>query len=127
MLRTTSKKALENIRNYIFENTDVSNYADIEQPKNFKEASQVIIDCFWDEYMHGYNLRRNHQECFINWLSGLPSVFDSCYYYDRSAVDDLGALLEETEEEKAKYTEAQAGEMLSRLIYREVVKATGRY
>lgn len=127
MLRTTSKKALENIRNYILVNTDTSNYEDVEQPKNFKEASKIIIDCFYDEYMHGYNLRRNHQECFIDWLSGLPSVFDSLYYYNRSAVDDLGALLEETEEEKSKYTEAQAEEMLSRLIYREVTKAAGRY
>ena len=34
--------------------------------------------------------------------AGLPSVLDTCYFYNRSAVDDLGAILEETESEKAK-------------------------
>ncbi|MBP5412257.1 MAG: hypothetical protein J6Y47_03255, partial [Bacteroidales bacterium] len=72
-------------------------------------------------------LRRNHQECFIAWLSGLPSIFDSCYYYNRSAKDDIGAILEETENEKNRYTEEQAADLLSRVIYREIVKATGRY
>lgn len=127
MLRTNSKKALENIRGYILKNTDTSNYADIKQPETFKEAAEVIMNCFCDEYMKGYNLLRNHQECFLDWLAGLPSVFDSCYYYNRSAINDLGELLEETETEKAHYTESQAEEMLSRLIYREVTKATGRY
>lgn len=127
MLKSTCKKALENIRAYVLNNTDVSNYEGLEQPKNFKEASEIIINTFWDEYMHGYNLMRNHQECFIDWCSGLPSIFDTCYYYNRSAVDDLGAILEETEEEKSRYTEDKAQRMLSCLIYREITKATGRY
>ena len=57
---------------------------------------------------------------FVDWCQGLPSALDTLYYYNRSAVDDLAAILEETEEEKAKYTEAQAEEILSRLIYREL-------
>lgn len=36
---------------------------------------------------------------------------------------DLGDILEETEEERAKYTEMQAEEMLTRLIYREMEDA----
>lgn len=127
MLRSNSKKALENLRGYILKNTDTSNREEYKEPETFKEAAAIIVDCFYDEYMHGYNLRRNRQECFVDWLSGLPSIFDSCYYYNRSAVDDLGAILEETDEEKSKYTESQAEEMLSRLVYREVAKATGRY
>lgn len=127
MLKSNCRKALDNLRAYILNNTDTSNYEDIEQPKTFKEAAQIIMNCFWDEYMKGYNLRRNHQECFVDWLSGLPSVFDSLYYYNRSAVDDLGAILEETEEEKAHFDDEMACETLSRLIYREVTKATGRY
>lgn len=49
-----------------------------------------------------------------------------CYYYNRSAVDDLGEILEETDEEKAKYSEQQAEELLSRLIYREMEEAHRR-
>lgn len=126
-LRSTCKKALTNLREYILTHTDTSNYEDLPMPSTFKEAAQVIIDTFWAEYMHGYNLKRNHQDCFCDWLAGLPSVFDSCYYHNRSAVDDLGAILEESEAEKARYTDEQACKQLSWLIYREVTKATGRY
>ena len=125
-MKTNCKKAIDNIRSYVVRNMTTENYG-IEQPTNFKEAAKIIFDCFWNEYMHGYNLKRNHQQCFIDWLSGLPSVFDSCYYYNRSAVEDLGNILEETEEEKAKYNDTQAAEMLSRLIYREITKAIGKY
>jgi len=125
-MKTNCKKAVDNIRAYIIRNITVENY-NYNQPTNFKEAAKIIVDCFWHEYMHGYNLKRNHQECFVDWLSGLPSVFDSCYYYNRSAVDDLGSILEETEEEKARYNDTQAADILSRLIYREITKATGRY
>ena len=125
-MKTNCKKAIDNIRAYVLRNINVENYG-LEQPTNFKEAAQIIIDCFWNEYMHGYNLNRNHQQCFVDWLSGLPSIIDSCYYYNRSAVEDLGNILEETEEEKTKYDDMQAAELLSRLIYREVTKATGRY
>lgn len=128
MLRTNSKKALDNIRAFILENTDTTNYEEIPQPETFKEAAQIIIGRFWDEYMKGYNLLRNHQEAFIDWLSGLPSVFNSAsYYYYGSAVDILGTLLEETEEEKARFNDMEAEKRLSSLIYRECTKATGRY
>ena len=63
------------------------------------------------------------QERFTDWAQGLPSVLDCCYYYNRSAVDDLGAILEETDAEKARYSEQQAENLLSYLIYRELVKA----
>lgn len=127
MLKSNCKKALDNLRGYIVRNTDTDNYPELEAPKTFADASRIIIDVFYDEYMKGYNLNRNRQECFVDWLAGLPSVFDSCYYYNRSAVDDLGAILEETEEEKARYSEQEASEMLSRLIYREVSKSAKRY
>lgn len=52
----------------------------------------------------------------------MPSILDTCYYYNRSAVDDLGAILEETAEEKARYSEAQAETLLTSLIYRELVR-----
>ena len=52
----------------------------------------------------------------------MPSILDTCYYYNRSAVYDLGAILEETAEEKARYNEAQAETLLTSLIYRELVR-----
>lgn len=49
-------------------------------------------------------------------------ILDTCYYYNRSAVDDLGAILEETDSEKARYSEQQAETRLTYLIYRELVR-----
>ena len=127
MLRTTCKKALDNIRAYILNNTDVTGY-DFEEPKTFEEAALII----WNEFQTAkqYELcrpRTNIQECFIEWCAGLPSIIDTCYYYNRSAVNDLGELLEETEAEKAKYTESQAEKMLSCLIYREISKEARKH
>lgn len=62
------------------------------------------------------------QERFEEWAAGLPSILDTCYYYNRSAVDDLGAILEETDSEKARYSEQQAETRLTYLIYRELVR-----
>lgn len=122
-LRTNSKKAKENIKKYIMDNFDGCNYG-IETPETFKEAAKIILDTFRDEYRNPYECRRRpEQDSFCEWAAGLPSIIDTCYYYNRSAVDDLGAILEETEEEKARFTEADAEILLSRLIYRELIIA----
>ena len=74
-----------------------------------------------------YAIERNYSNpCFVifeDWARGLALGNLFCYYYNRSAVDDLGEIMEETEEEKAKYTEQEAEETLTRLIYREMEKA----
>lgn len=127
MLKSNSKKALENIRAYILNHTDVDNYDGFPAPVTWEDAARIVYQCFMEEKrlpsLH-YEMRRgmSEQESFIDWVQGLPSVLDTCYYYNRSAVDDLGAILEETEEEKAKYTEEKAERMLSCLLYREIVK-----
>ena len=63
---------------------------------------------------------------FEDWARGLALGNLFCYYYNRSAKDDLGKILEESEEEKAKYTEQEAEELLTRLIYREMENAHRR-
>ena len=120
MLKTTTKAAIENIKKYIMDNFDGTNHG-IETPETFKETAQIILDTFKTEK---YLECGNRQELFIEWCEGLPSILDTCYYYNRSAVDDLGAILEETEEEKTRYNEAQAARTLTCLIYRELNKAT---
>lgn len=121
MLKTNSKQAIANIRTYIINGFNGENYG-IETPDTFEEVAKFIYNTFVDEYLYEYNRRRNEQEVFIEWCAGLPSVIDTCYFYNRSAVEDLGNILEETEAERNKYTEAEAEEMLTRLIYREIAK-----
>lgn len=125
MLRTNSKKAAENIRVYIMGNFTPEGYTD-NQPQKFPEIAAFILDTFRSEkygcpqdvrYYHGIEAA-----AFADWCAGLPSVLDTLYFYNRSAVDDLGAILEETEQEKTRYTEQQAEQLLTSLIYRELQK-----
>lgn len=122
MLKTNSKQARLNVQAYIGNHFDGCNYG-VETPDTFKELSKIILDTFNSEKpaCDGYS-RMTEQERFEEWAEGLPSILDTCYYYNRSAVDDLGAILEETDSEKARYTEQQAETRLTYLIYRELVR-----
>lgn len=129
MLKTNSKKATENIKNYIVNHFDFTNYNDgtTEEPQGFNNVAKFILATFRDEFYHSENAKRYYHYsealAFADWAAGLPSVLDTCYYYNRSAVDDLAEILEETETEKAKYTESEAEKFLTSLIYRTLLKA----
>lgn len=124
-MKTNNKKARANIRNYIIANFTPEGYTD-NPPQEFPEIARFILSTFRNEK---YNTpedfryyRNNKLAAFADWCAGLCGVLDTCYFYNRSAVDDLGAILEETEEEKARYTEEQAENTLTFLIYRELIK-----
>ena len=126
MLRSNSKKARENVRTYIINHFDGTNY-DLPETNDFNEIANYIYNTFKSEKYYSDNYmsrnRISEQTSFTDWCSGLPSILDTCYYYNRSAVDDLAAILEETETEKARYTEEKAENYLTYLIYSEIVKA----
>lgn len=123
MLKTNSKKARENVRAYIVNNFTPENYTDTP-PQEWPKIAAFILDTFRSEKPAiGSYARMTEQERFTDWAQGLASVLDTCYYYNRSAVDDLGAILEETESEKVRFTEPQAEILLTSLIYRELIKA----
>lgn len=125
MLKTNSKKARENIQQYIIENFSPENYTD-ETITGFENIATFILNTFRSEK---YNCKEdfkyyNNQEAlaFKDWCAGLPSVLDTCYFYNRSAVEDLGNILEETKTEKARYTEEKAESALTALIYTELLR-----
>lgn len=120
MLRTNTKKALNNIRAYVMDNFMPEGYTD-NPPEDFSGAAAFILGTFRREREHDY-YRSNEFAAFADWCQGLPSVMDTCYYYSRSAVDDLGRILEETAEEKARFSEAEAERRLTWLLYRELKK-----
>ena len=121
MLKTNSKKARENVRAYILDGYDPSNHHEAPDNPTFAQVAVDVWATFTSEKSH--DLRRyNVQEVFADWCAGLPSIIDTCYYYNRSAVDDLGAILEETEEEKSRFSESEAERLLSYLIFREIQK-----
>lgn len=125
MLKVNTKKARENIKQYIIENFNGSNYTDTP-PEDWHGIAAFILNTFRTEK---YNCvedfryyKNNELTAFLDWCAGLPSVLDTCYYYNRSAVDDLGAILEESDDEKKKYTERQSEFQLSYLIYQTLTK-----
>lgn len=98
MLRTNSKKAAENIRVHIMGNFTPEGYTD-DQPQKFPEIAAFILDTFRSEkygcpqdvrYYHG-----SEAAAFADWCAGLP-------------------------QEKTRYTEQQAEQLLTSLIYREL-------
>ena len=129
MLKTNSKKARENVRAYIMERENVAEYAEnISNNPTFEEIAAAIYADFYRVYNSDYIHRTySEQNYFAEWAAGLPGILDTCYYYNRSAVDDLAGILEETETEKAKYKEADAEKLLSYLIYREIEKGAKAY
>ena len=125
MLKTNTKKAAANLQQYIIDNFNGSNYTDTP-PEDWHGIAGFILETFRIEK---YNCAADHryynnseQAAFVDWCAGLPSILDTCYFYNRSAVDDLGAILEETETEKSKHSETDAEQCLTRLIYK-VLKA----
>ena len=127
MLKTNSKKAVENIRKYIV-NIYNDEEQDTKQNAPFEEIAKTVYNAFVEQKW-SFEKRRyyaNEQKAFEDWVKGLPSIIDTCYYYNRPAKADLQAILEQTDEQASKYTESQSEATLTYLIYREIKKAVER-
>lgn len=117
MLKTNSKAVRERVQHFINTHVDFSGYVLEKRPETPAEINKAIFCCF--RFESRFSRIVNEQERFIDWCSGLPSVLDCAFYYN-SAVEMLGNILEETETEKSKYTEADAERLFAYLIYKEV-------
>lgn len=122
MLRTNSKQAIINVRKYIMEHVgDEEIYSDDFDELCYniltRAAKEIKQNGRWSELTH---------DDFERWSQGLPTVLDTTYYLGK-AVNDLGDILEETEEERKEYTECKAEQLLTSLIYRELIKGKDRY
>jgi hypothetical protein len=124
MLKTNSKKTKENIQKYIVNHFSPEGYTDTP-PEEWHEIATFIIKTFRSEKYHLIEdfkyYKNNELLAFIDWAQGLPSVLDTCYFYNRSAVNDLGDILEETQEERNKHNETDAEQCLTRLIYKVLI------
>ena len=127
MLKTNSKQARQNIREYIMKNANFADRSLEKGPKTFADFASAILAAFRSEKYYDFEYASERHlseaEIFADWAAGLPSILDTCYYYNRSAVDDLGEILQETASEKARFTEDDAEKLLTLLIYRELIKA----
>lgn len=128
MLKTNTKQARENIKSYILKNFRPEDYAGefTGDPQNFDDVKKFIIGIFKEEYADPCHAREKVTNftpdvvLFTEWAQGLPLVLDCDYYVSRSAIDDLGDILEETPEERRRFSERQAEATLTWLIFREL-------
>lgn len=127
--KTNSKEAIKNIQDYISTLFDPSNYGkDESEFPTFEEKAHFIyqdfITCkYWGTEKEYY--RGNEEKAFTDWLAGLPSVIDSAdYIYNNywKCTEILGNILNQTEKERSKYSNQDAMDLMSRLIYREIKK-----
>lgn len=119
MLRSTNKAVINKIRQYIIDGVD-HEYFELEADPDFNTACKLILQACQNEKRYcRYN---NDFEMFKDWAQGLPTAFNTSYYYNVSAVDLLADWLEETDKEKEKFEESAAEERITWLIYRELRK-----
>ena len=118
MLKTNSKQARVNLHSYIM---NCWNLEPEDQGRSWPETQESIKEAFYYQaYSSDYERKQNRQEAFKNWLAGLPKGLGD--YHLCQAVQDLGDILQETQAERERYTEAQASDKLGSLIYREVMQ-----
>lgn len=126
MLRSNSKIAKQNLLDYIRTHSAdylSDNYGiDPAEIESKADLFRTIYGIFRDEMnpANGYYSRYPEYVAFKDWASGLAMGSLFCYFYNRPARADLAEILEETPAEAEKYTEEQAEEMLTRLLYREL-------
>ena len=120
MLRTNSKKVREAVRAYIVKNTNGWE----KDPETFEEAA-AIIKRAWDGYKYQgmrQEFKNNIVEAFKDFASCLPNnAFD--YIAEGDTLKLVGDMLEQTEQERAKYSDGEACDLLTSLICREISKA----
>ena len=121
MLKSNSKKVRQAVREYIAKNTSGWD----ADPKDFHEACE-FIQKEWNHYKHPdmRKERKSLQEQFNEFARGLPNnVFDYIAYGDTTKL--VGDMMEQTESERAKYSDSQACDLLTYLIFDEVNKEVG--
>lgn len=128
MLKTNSKAVKNKIAEYIFNHFQPYD-EDLNDPTyNFSNISDICL-YIWDKFIdieyaspsqrrfYGFSV----QTAFDNWLRGLPSILNPSYLYSSpDAVTTVGDILEQTLEERNKYTETQAENFMNYMIFKFV-------
>ena len=109
-----TKQTKENLRIYITNNYDPSNY-DLDDCRDFSCIAKNILETFRSEKR--YSLCYSEFDKFEDWCQGLPSILDTCYYYNRLATDDLIFIFPDNEKEIERLNYQQAQRLLTKIIY----------
>ena len=122
---------MEAIKNAIIESYEAAEeyytYDGSEAKTEYNDICKDIMNAFFNEkckYDNRYNAGRiSKYSLFCDWMAGLPTAFPvSDDIFLGSAVDWIADILDETEEEKGRYTEEKAESTACYLLYRELTK-----
>ena len=131
MRRSNSKEAMEAIKNAIIESYKAAEeyytYGGKYAKTDYNDICKDILAAFENEkvkYDCRYRAGRvSKYNLFCDWMAGLATAFPvSDDIFLGSAVDWLADILDETEEEKGRYTEEKAESTACYLLYRELTK-----
>ena len=125
-IRTNSKLARQRVREYIRQCYE--QYVGIGIGKEFPEIAVNIMARF-DDWCKGMKPTYNMMEYFEQWLTTMPDYGIGDFYarmYD-NAIDVVGEILEETEEERNRFSYEKAEHLLTALMYKELVKGVADY
>lgn len=128
MLRSNCKKAMEKIGEYIKKHTDFESFREyMPEPdlSTVEGCKKFIASVWWDEYGNWDVKRRGGavEASFSEWLCGLPTCFDPAFLYREDPCVVLADILEETEEERARFGDdyTRAYNQLLHMVYRSMI------
>lgn len=135
MRRTNSKEAIAAIKAAIVESYEAAEeyytFDGATAKTEYNEICRDILSAFVAEKVERDPYfkagRVSKYTLFCDWMSGLPTAFpvaDDIFL--NSAVDWLGGILAETEEEKGRYSEEKAEALACHLLYRELTKGAAK-
>lgn len=118
MLRANSKQAKENLfKVMVREISGRDNDPETAQEGAYILAHDFIASETGPDGRIYLEKGETYQDAFYRWASGLTnSIFDKLFYTG-SACELVAEVLEESEEEKAKYTEAEAEEFFCAMLW----------
>ena len=135
MLRTNSKTVKERISKWILDDADsIKEHMewDIEHgsisasvdTENVNNLCKYVYDDFVRVMNHRFGRRMETRlDLFCEYAAGLPFGNLFIYYYNVSAVDLVGNILEETEAERNRFSEADAEFYMTKMIYNFILEA----
>ena len=124
-MKTNSKQVKESIKKWIidgFHHSDFENWNKCTVT-DYKAICSVILSEFKEEKRSDNRYKAGRislYDLFYDWCQGLPDTLKTEDYFLHSACDFLGGWLQETEQEKARFTETQAEEKITALLWREL-------
>ena len=127
MLKSNSKKAKENLKNYIMQYTN-----DIASEYGYNEnlLKDYTTRCYYIYKIFMVEKQQKlfpHYSIFQEWAQGLALGHLFCYWYNRSAKKDVAMILEESEKEQEKFAESQAEVFLTKLIYNAILTGYNKF